>query len=81
MQLRKVDSREECINCKYVGEMKEASMDKINSFRAGLRGGTIQIMQQGNLVLHGGPNGASNTQQDLKERMKKFSESEDFEIV
>lgn len=72
---------ERCRRCNYVGTMKEGSIDEINSFKKGLRGGNSQT----SILRPPKESAGSSAEPDipLKERIKKRPElrsNDDWEI-
>jgi len=77
MQLKYNGQSLVCTKCSYAGQMKEDAMDKINAFVMSVKrgGGSSQVM------IEKGPREFGQPAIPVKEKLKKFTDSEDFEIL
>ncbi|MEW6295689.1 MAG: hypothetical protein AB1467_05355 [Candidatus Diapherotrites archaeon] len=76
MQLKYNGQSLVCTKCNYAGQMKEDAMDKINAFVTSVkRGNSSQVMVERT------PREFGQQIIPVKEKLKKFSGSEDFEIL
>jgi len=80
IQIQSVETGLKCKKCSYIGDMKEDSIDVINSFIACKKNGNsnateVQSGTATNLIMQ-----QKSAQNSLKERLKKF-QNEDIEIL